>query len=82
METFNLGKYYKDGKLKDFNGWMFYSSHNNFSYCFYDEDLQIFSVFSGFDYELVNDACIQLCLNYIKEVLVNKDEEANKFIFN
>ena len=56
METFNLGKYYKD-----VNGWMVYNSGKNKTllmkkgYKFYSEDPLIFSIFSGYDYDIVNE---------------------------
>ena len=89
MESFELGKYYKDGKLKNVNGWMVYSSGRNKNvlkkkgYRFYDEDQQIFSIFAGYDYEIVNeinDPRIRLWLNHIKEVLANDDENVYQFI--
>ena len=91
MESINLGKYYKEGKLKDVNGWMVYTSGNNKNVLkkrgcnFYDTDPDIFNVFCGYDYQQVdeiNDSRVQLWLNHIKEVLANNDESVSEFIIN
>lgn len=46
-------------------------------YKFYSEDPRVFSIFNGYDYDIVddvNDSRVQMWLNHIKEVLANNDE--------
>ena len=91
MKSINLGKYYKDGKIKNVTAWMVYDEGRNKNWLmkdgmrFYDERPNIFSFFTGYEPGLLSDvdiSVIQPFLNHTKEVICNGNEELYEYILN
>lgn len=91
LRDINIGRYYKNGKLKDCTAYMVYASGKNkqcISYKgmrFYDTDPKIFSYFRGYDYKELDDYdenVISFYLNHIRENIANGNEELYNYILN
>lgn len=91
LRDINIGRYYKNGKLKDCTAYMVFASGKNkmcISYKgmrFYDTDPKIFSYFRGYDYKELDDYdenVISFYLNHIRENIANGDEELYNYILN
>ncbi len=91
LRSINLGKYYKEGKLKNVNAFMVYNEGKNKNLLFkngmkfYDENPDIFSYFNGYDYNLldeVNESKIEGFLNHILDVIADENVEVYEYILN
>lgn len=91
MMSINIGKYYKEGKLKTVNAFMIYNEGRNKNLfmkdgmSFYSEDPDIFTYFRGYNHTLldsVNESKINIFLNHVQEVIANNNEELYNYILN
>ena len=91
MESINLGKYYKEGKLKEATAWGVYNAGTNKNLFlkdglrFYDERPNFFSYFNGYDYKVLDSvdmSKIELYLKHVREVIANNDEVVYNFILD
>lgn len=91
LRSIKVGKYYKDGKLKEVNAFTIYDAGNNKNIFikdgmrFFDKRSNIFSYFNGYDYKTVDEVDlnkIQPFLNHVREVIANNDEAVYEYIIN
>ena len=91
MISINIGKYYKDGKLREATAWGVYNAGANKNLFlkdglrFYDERPDFFSYFNGYNYRLmesVDMTKIDLYLKHIREVIADNDEIVYNFILD
>lgn len=91
MNSINIGKYYKEGKIKNVNAFQIYNTGKNKNWLmkdgmrFYDERDNLLSFFRGYEYrkrETVDMKKIQAFLNHIKEVIANGNEEMYEYLLN
>ena len=91
LRDINIGRYYKNGKLKDCTAYMVFACGKNkqcISYNgmrFYDTDPKIFTYFRGYDYKELddyNEDVISFYLNHIRENIANGNEELYNYILN
>lgn len=91
LKKYNIGRYYKNGKLKDCNAADVYSyiQNRNCLKCkslkFYSTDPDDFSYFHGYDYKELDDYnkdIISEYLNHIRNFVANGNEELYNYILN
>ena len=91
LKGYNIGRYYKNGKLKDCSAADVYSymQNRNCLKCkslkFYSTDPDDFSYFHGYDYEELDDYnkyIISEYLNHIRNFVANGNEELYNYILN
>ena len=91
LKKYNIGSYYKNGKLKNCTAFMVYNEGLNKKSLscegmrFYDTDPNIYSYFQGYEYKELDDYdedIISCFLNHIRENIANGNEELYNYILN
>ena len=91
LKSIKVGKYYKEGKLKEANAFTIYDAGDNKNLFikdgirFYDKRDNIFSYFTGYDYKTVDEVDLEKIrpfLNHVREVIANNDEKVYEYIIN
>ena len=91
MNEINVGKYWKDGKLKTATALSIYSAGKNKNFfiksriTFFSEDTNDYSLFTGYPYKTLadcNENIIKPFLEHTREVIANNDEKLYEYILN
>ena len=91
MNEINIGKYWKDGRLKTATALSIYSAGKNKNFfiksrmTFYSEDVNDYSLFTGYPYKTLvdcNENIIKSFLDHTREVIANNDEKLYEYILN
>ena len=91
MNQINIGKYWKDGKLKEATALSIYSAGKNKNLfiksrmTFYSDNTNNYSLFTGYPYktlETFNENIIKPFLEHTREVIANNDDKLYEYILN
>ena len=91
MNEINVGKYWKDGKLKTATALSIYSAGKNKNLfiksriTFFSENKNVYSLFTGYPYKTLdncNENIIKSFLEHTREVIANNDENLYEYILN
>ena len=91
MAEINVGKYWKDGKIRTATALDIYRSGKNKNFflkdalTFYSENPRHYSLFYGYPYKTLpsyDENIIKPFLEHVREVIANNDDKLNEYILN